>query len=108
MTDNCFRIFYKIIFLCVFCSVLVYAFPFSARRSNNVASAGGNPPIGTIDTNNRGKPEGENGFRQITKSECQQALKGWKKKLGVPSGSYEIEVFEMLNFLEQFAVLMPG
>ena len=94
--------------LYLICSVFVFTFPFTARRSNNVASVGGNPPIGTIDSNNGGKPDGENGFRQISKVECQQALKEWKKKLGVPCGSFEIEVFEMLNFLEQFADLMPG
>ena len=85
--------------------VTVYGFPFSSRSTK---ASGGSPPIGTIDTTDVGKPEGESGFRQINKDECKKTISLWRKKLRVPSGAYQIETFEMLNFIDQFAELMPG
>jgi len=51
---------------------------------------------------------GFTGYRQIFQSECLTLATQWQRKLGVVSGSMNIEQFEQLRLLDDCAAAMPG
>ena len=66
------------------------------------------PPSDIIDDLSRGGSPNENGIRLVTKNECSSTISKWFKKLGLVSGSSNIEYFTALMDTDRFTQLMPG
>eukprot|EP01036_Dinobryon_divergens_P029788 gene29788-38933_t len=66
------------------------------------------PPSDIIDDASRGDIPNENGIRPITKKECSSTISKWFKKLGLVSGSSNIEYLSALIEADRFSQLMPG
>lgn len=63
------------------------------------------PPIDTIRNNNGG---GEYGIRQLSAGESKATVEAWQKSMGVMSGNYDIELYELLQILSKILNVMPG
>lgn len=51
---------------------------------------------------------GENGYRQLTPSECDSLCKNWCRKIGLLDNVHKMELYEMLNVIEDCSRVMPG
>jgi len=63
------------------------------------------PNIIKNEGDNRG---GENGYRQLTPLECKALCKSWCRKIGLLNDAHKMELYEMLNVIEDCSRVMPG
>ena len=77
-----------------------------ASSSSSALSRLHGPPTDIIQRGNGGS--GENGFRQLTKTELSNYLSTAQRSLGLVGGSVKLEIYEMLQLMEKLSLAMPG
>ena len=94
------------------CPLFIFFFTFVATTISGLSMSKSawnvglmKPPIDTIRSNNGG---GEYGIRQLSAGESKATVEAWQKSMGVMSGSYDIELYELLQILSKILNVMPG
>lgn len=86
----------------------IYIIHIVSGLKNRASILARGPPSDIIDDTSRGDSPNENGIRLVTKKECSNTISRWFKKLGLVSGSSNIEYLSALIDADRFSQLMPG